>query len=121
MVEFSIDGDRAIFELQSLHKLFALRSRLEIPLRHITAVHTDPDVSLGLFERLKLAGAYLPGVLAAGTFWEDGGLVFWDVHDPARAVVIDLRDETYKRLIVEVANPVQVVAQIRGRLMAATP
>ena len=35
MVEVSIGGDTAVFELESFHKLWALRSRLEIPLRHI--------------------------------------------------------------------------------------
>jgi len=116
MVEVSIDGDAAIFELQNLHKLWALRSRLEIPLRHIAAVHADPDITLGLFERLKVAGAYMPGVLAAGTFWEHGGLVFWDVFDRTHAIVVELKDETYKRLVVEVANPAEVVDLLRKHL-----
>jgi hypothetical protein len=118
MVEVSVESDTAVFELQHLHKLWALRSRLTIPLRHIAAVHADPTLSLGFFERLKLAGAYLPGILAAGTFWEDGGLVFWDVHDPANAVVFELKDETYRRLVVEVAHPAEVVALIRQHLGA---
>ncbi len=116
MVEVSVEGDRAIFELQSIHKLFALRSRLEIPLEHIVAVHADPNLTLGLFDRLKLAGAYLPGVLATGTFWEDGGLVFWDVHERSHAIVVDLADETYQRLVVEVPDPEATVALLRARL-----
>jgi hypothetical protein len=96
--------------------VWALRSRLEIPLKHIARVHADPDVTLGLFDRLKLAGAYLPGFFAAGTFWEDGGLVFWDVRDPTHAVVVDLKDETYHRLVVEVEDPARTVAVLSRAL-----
>jgi len=32
-------------------------------------------------------------------------LVFWDVHDPDKAVGIELRDERYARLVIEVADP----------------
>ena len=121
MVEVSVHGDHAVFELQSVHKLWALRSRLEIPLRHIAGVHADPHVTMGLFDRLKLAGSYLPGILAAGTFWEHGGLVFWDVHDPAHAVVVELRDETYQRLVVEVESPGTTVALLQRHLPGRTP
>jgi hypothetical protein len=31
--------------------------------------------------------------------------VFWDVHDPAKAVVVELADDRYTRLIIEVADP----------------
>ncbi len=44
----------------------------------------------------------MPDVLSAGTFNQDGERVFWDVHDPGKVVVIDLADEHFKRLVVEV-------------------
>ena len=40
-------------------------------------------------------GAQVPGVIVAGTFHHEGDRVFWDVHDPAKAVVIHLADERY--------------------------
>ena len=47
----------------------------------------------------------VPGVLAAGTFYQEGKRVFWDVHDPKRVIVIELSDERYDELIIEAANP----------------
>lgn len=47
----------------------------------------------------------MPGVITVGTFHIDGERVFWDVHDPAKAVVIELRDQRYVRLIVQVPDP----------------
>ena len=54
---------------------------------------------------LRAPGAHVPGVITAGTFHIDGEHVFWDVHDPAKAVVIELRDQRYARLIVQVPDP----------------
>ena len=40
------------------------------------------------------------GVIVAGPFHHESDRVFWDVHDPAEAVVIHLIDERYARLVV---------------------
>jgi hypothetical protein len=50
------------------------------------------------------------GVITAGTFYQDGKRVFWDVHNPDNTVVIELRDERYNQLVVEVADPNAAVA-----------
>jgi hypothetical protein len=60
----------------------------------------------------------VPGVIVAGTFHHEGDRVFWDVHDPAGAVVIHLPDERYVRLVVGVDNPAATVAAI-GRALGA--
>ena len=113
MVTVTIEDDRAVFEPQGWHKVWALRSRLAVPLRHITGVRRNPGLMLGWFDRLKLAGAHLPGLISAGTFLGGDGLDFWDVTDPDRAIVVDLRDETYRRLVVEVEDPDRTVARLR--------
>ena len=41
-----------------------------------------------------------------------GELVFWDVRDPKRTVIVSLAHERYKKLIVEVPDPSSVVALI---------
>jgi hypothetical protein len=41
--------------------------------------------------------------------------VFWDVHDPQKTVVIQLRDERYARLVIEVEDPRATAAAIQGR------
>ena len=120
MVQVDIDGDRAVFQVEGLHRMWAMRSRLEIPLAHITGVETDPDVAGAWWHGWKLMGTDLPGVFAAGTFYRDGGLVFWDVRDPSRAVIVSLDDEHYKKLIIEVADPGAVVNRLRGAVAGLT-
>jgi len=105
MVEISIQGDRARFEVEGWDKLWALRSTLEIPLAHIRSVRVDPEPARGWWHGLKLAGSGIPGVLTAGTFIQHDGAVFYDVHDPERTIVLELDHEHYKRLVLEVSSP----------------
>lgn len=83
---------------------------------HVRGVSPAQDVARGWFDGLKLAGAYFPGIISAGTFYQDGGLVFWDVHDSTNAIAIDLEHERYHRLVVEVADPTAAIELItRGK------
>jgi hypothetical protein len=63
-----------------------------------------------------MPGTNIPGVLTAGTFYQDGKRVFWDVHNPDNTVVIGLRDERYNELIVEVADPQAAVELVKTAL-----
>ena len=112
MVTIKIDGDKAIFEVQGWDKLWSLRSRLEIPLAHIKGARIDPAPAMGWFQGLKLAGTDIPNIFRAGTFYQQGGLVFWDVHEPKNTIVIDLDHERYKKLIIQVENPEHEVNKI---------
>jgi len=116
MVKINIEGDKVIFEVEGWDKLWSLRSRLEIPLSHIRGAHADPEPAIGWFQGLKIAGTDFPNVFRAGTFYQQGGLVFWDVHKPEDTIVIELEHERYKKLIVEVADPELEVQKIRGSI-----
>ena len=76
------------------------------------AVRLDPEAARGWWHGLKIIGSIIPGILTAGTFYEQGGMVFYDVHDPERTIVLDLDHERYKRLIVEVEDPDKTRAMI---------
>jgi hypothetical protein len=116
MVKLTIENDRAVFEVEGLHQLWALRSRLEIPLAHITNAEFSPDDVARWWHGWKLAGTDIPGVFAAGTFFYHGELVFWDVHRPAQTIIVSLNHERYKKLIMEVENPEVDVNRLRAAL-----
>jgi hypothetical protein len=118
MVEIKIEGEKAIFEVQGWDKLWSLRSRLEIPLAHIKGAHADPNPAMGWFQGIKLAGTDFPNIFRAGTFYQEGGLVFWDVFHPEKTIVIDLSHERYAKLIIEVKYPNAAVALINDALPA---
>ena len=116
MVEISIVEDELHLEVQGWDKLWAFKSRVSIPLSHVRGVRADPEVGRGCWHGIRAPGTQLPGVITAGTFYQQGKRVFWDVHQPENTVVLDLEDERYDQLIVEVADPVGVVRQIETAL-----
>jgi hypothetical protein len=114
MVEIRIEGDQAIFEVQGWDKMWSLRSQLVIPRSHIRGAQANPEPAMGWFQGLKIAGTDLPNIFRAGTFYQQGELVFWDVHEAAKTIVIELEHERYKKLIIEVEDPEREVQKIRG-------
>jgi hypothetical protein len=56
VVEIKVVGDKAVFEVEGWDKLWSLRGRLEIPLKHVRGVHADPKPAMGWFDGIKLGG-----------------------------------------------------------------
>lgn len=109
MVDLSVAEGKLVLHVLGADQFWALKSTLEIPLQHIAGVRADPTVARGWWHGMKLIGTDVPGVLHAGTFYQHGKRIFWDVHDPENTIVIELRDERYGELIVEVADPAAAV------------
>jgi hypothetical protein len=116
MVSVVVRGDRVAFEVEGWDKLWALKSQLEIPLVHIRSVRADPEPARGWWHGLRLPGTQIPGLLTAGSFYQNGGFVFYDVHDPENTVVIELDHEHYQRLVIEVENPAEVVERLQAAM-----
>jgi hypothetical protein len=116
MVDLSIADGNLELHVRGADKLWAFKGSLEVPLRHIARIRADPSVAHGWWHDIRLPGTNIPGVLTAGTFYQHGKRVFWDVHNPENTVVIELRDERYDELIVEVADPQLMVELIRAAL-----
>jgi hypothetical protein len=116
MVDLLIAEGKLFLRVRGMDKLWALKSSLEIPLEHIAGVRADPSIARGWCHGLKMPGTVIPGVITAGTFYQHGKRVFWDVHHPDNTVVIDLVDERYNQLVVEVANPGTAVQLIEPYL-----
>ena len=61
-----------------------------------------------------MAGTEIPGLLTAGTYYQHGDWVFYDVHDPEKTIVLELEHERYKRLVIEVEDSAAVVALLHS-------
>ncbi|WP_433073065.1 hypothetical protein ACQP1P_24910 [Dactylosporangium sp. CA-052675] len=107
----TVDNGTLVVEIEGLDKLWALKSRLAIPLANVRGATADPGIAREP-KGIRAPGAHIPNVVTAGTFHLDGEKVFWDVHDPRKAVVIELADERYARLVIEVDDPRAVVALV---------
>lgn len=113
MVDLSISDGNLLLNVRGADKLWAFKSSLEIPLQHVAGIRADASIAKGWWHGWRVPGTSIPRVITAGTFYQDGKRVFWDVHNPANTVVIELRDERYNQLIVEVADPNAALALIQ--------
>jgi hypothetical protein len=116
MVDLSISGGNLVLHVRGADKLWAFKSSLEIPLAHIAEIRADSAAAHGWWHGIRMPGTNIPGVLTAGTFYQDGKRVFWDVHNPENTVVIVLKDERYNELVVEVADPKAAVELVKAAL-----
>jgi hypothetical protein len=112
MAEVELAQDALIVHVQGIDRLFALRSQLEVPLSHVEGAEANPQEARRRWHGILARGMWVPGPITAGTFYQEGEWVFWDVHDPQKTVLIRLRDERYARLVIEVEDPKAAVARV---------
>ncbi|TPG72137.1 hypothetical protein [Hymenobacter nivis] len=112
MVKIEQQDDVVVFVVEGWHKLWALRSELRIPQAHIKGARRDAQAAHA--SGLRMPGTHIPGFLKAGTFYIDGFFdskpSFIDVQHAANTIVVDLADEQFNRLIIEVEDPDAAVA-----------
>ena len=116
MVDLSVAEGKLSLHVRGADKLWAFQSSLEIPLIHIAGVRADPEIARGWYHGIRSPGTNVLGVITAGTFYQDGKRVFWNVHHPEKTIVIDLHDERFSQLVVEVADPDAAVKLIQTAL-----
>jgi len=114
-----VTGDSLIVRIEGADRLWAMKSRLEIPLANVVSAATAGAEAHSWLRGIRAGGTHVPGVISAGRFYSQGQLVFWDVHDADNAIGIDLRDERYARLVVEVADPEAEISRITAAAAGA--
>ena len=117
MVDLSVSDGNLMLHVRGADKLWAFKSSLEIPLAHVAEIRADPSIAHGWWHGIRMPGTHIPDVITAGTFYQDGKRVFWDVHNPDNTIVIDLRDERYNELVIEVAEPLAAVALVKAAML----
>lgn len=123
MTTVELTEDLLIVHVKGFDKVLSLKSKLKVPLTHVKGAESGPTI-MEQWQRLRLGarvGTNLPGVIKAGSFYHFDGereRVFWDVRHPQKALAINLTDEHYTRLIVEVDDPSLTVARIEEAVRA---
>ncbi len=119
MASVEVTAEKVIVHVEGADQFWALKSQVELPLAHVVGAEIDPATAeewnqwyLGL----RIPGTHVPGVIAAGTFYHHGELVFWDIHHPEKAITLRLAHEKYGRLVIEVDDPAATVTMIQQAL-----
>lgn len=108
MARIEIQGHTLTVLVDGIDQVLAMRAKIIIPITHVLGARARPDMRalMNMEAGTALRGALMPGRLIVGTCpLPDGeGMVFCDVHDPARAIAIELRHNRFRRLLVEVSD-----------------
>lgn len=118
MVEITVGDDVLTVDVQGVHKLWALKSTLRVPLADVVSVRHDPERATRVFPGLRVPGTHIPTVYTAGTYYQsDFRPDFWSVRRPENAIVIQCtKDAAYDEIIVEVDDPAGTIARIEAAL-----
>ena len=108
MITISKNDNHYIFKVNGMHKLWAFKSQLTIPFDNVINAHQDVESIKG-WHGWRAPGTSIPSIITAGTFYKDGNKIFWDVSNIDNCIIVDLKDEDYKQLIIEVEIPAEAI------------
>ncbi len=107
MVSVSYEDGTFIFEIKRWHKIWALESKIRVTREQIIKAYQNKE-ELTFWKGFRMPGTEIPGYIAAGTFYKKGRN-FWDVMNKNNTIIIELNNHYYKRLIIEVENPEEML------------
>ncbi|MGH7764838.1 MAG: hypothetical protein ACREOM_10545 [Candidatus Dormibacteraceae bacterium] len=116
MADIEITAGSLVVHIRGADQFFALKSQLEVPLEHVARVDLNPPEAHAIWHGLRIGGTNLPGVITAGRFVQHGQWAFWDVHDPEKAIRIELHDDRYAKIVIGVDDPVATAQAITSAL-----
>lgn len=115
MVEIEIRGDNLEIQVLGLHKMWALTSRVTVPLSAVKgARRLEPHEARGWWKGWRVPGTHVPNILIAGTFLLGDERHFWDVRHADRAIAVELSAAPYDRLFIEVDDPDKALALLKS-------
>lgn len=99
-MNISIVDNKIRLQLEWYEQLWAFswENPLEIPLAHLARITTDEPPSS--WTEIRAPGTFLPGVIKAGTYYTPRGREFWYVTKDKDYLVLELRDEAYKKIVL---------------------
>lgn len=112
MVHIERSDTNFIFEVEGWHKILAFTNTISVPMAHIVDAYPNNE-PLNLVSGLRMFGTGIPGVISAGTYYIQNNVIFCDVVNYENSIVVELRNEYYKMLIIEVENPYDAIRMLR--------
>jgi hypothetical protein len=119
MVSIVVDSDEVTVKVLGLHKVWALKGTIRLKRENILAAHVAPADLKPPW--LRCPGTCVPWVICAGTYYGKGRKEFWDRTRKGTAIQIDLKNESYTRLVVDVEHPEEIVRELTNAAPGRLP
>lgn len=112
MVKITKTTNLLIIDVLGLHKLWALKRQLRIPIIDIVKVYQN-EVEFNKFKGIRF-GTHIPGIITAGTYFWKGKRNFWDVMNIKNTIIIELKNNYYTKLYLEVTDTIQIFELLKS-------
>ena len=113
-MELGISDDKLRIRLSLLEKILSVHGSFEIPLDQVKGVTTETPRSK--WRDIKLPGIYMPRVIKAGSYLTGRGREFWHVVRWRNFLTIELRDSSYRRIILSLTDNQEWSNRINGSI-----
>ncbi len=107
--------EKIIFDLSGFSTSMVFKNRISVPIKNIRSAYQNAKY-LETWEGMKAPGKVIPDMLKAGTFQKNKMQYFWAVKDLKNTIIVDLINESYEQLILEVENPEECMDLINAAI-----
>ena len=104
-----------VVKIGGIDRFLSFTNQIGLPISHVTNASLENAEAREVFHGIKAPGMHL-GSTSVGSFHKHEGWIFFDVHNPDKAITINLTDEHYKRLVIEVDDPTATIDTINGAI-----
>jgi hypothetical protein len=112
----SINESNLCIDIKGIHKILSFKSQLKIPLDQVESVERNSEAVDTWYKGIRATGINIPNVITAGTFYQHGEKIFWDVKNSDKSIIINLKDNSFSKVIVEVDDPDAVTNKIQSSI-----
>ena len=113
MVQITKNQNLVTINVLGFHKIWALKHQLRIQSSEIVSVY-QKESELNEFKGIRF-GTYIPYLITAGTFFWKGKRNFWDVMNKSNTIIIELKNNSYSKLFLEVENPTTIINLLNSK------
>jgi hypothetical protein len=112
-VDVELSAAAVSVRFRGLDRLWAFSRGLRIPVERITAAATVPRTEAkDHCPKLRVLGSFFPGRLHCGRYGLGARQQLWCVHRADEVLALDLSGRPFARVVIEVARPADIAAQI---------
>jgi hypothetical protein len=121
MATIEITPQDLVVRIHGIDRVLALRSSVSVPLAHVAGVRehaAEANFDDAVRDSGRGVGTFVRSRVAAGSLRLPDGRSFYDVRDPRKAIVVDLRSEAFEHLVVQIdgESPEGAASRIRDAL-----
>lgn len=113
MVQITKKQNLITVAILGFHKIWSLKHQLRIQANDIVAVYQN-EAELNDFKGIRF-GTFIPYLITAGTFYWKGKRNFWDVMNKKNTIIIELKNNQFNKLYLEVENPTATINLLNSK------